>query len=298
MAQLMKGHVWADRCDAKDRKGNPIVTYPLWVEPKVDEIRVHVIRVGGIVDFLSYAGKPLYNLKRFQTQFLAVMVNRGITEIDCGVEVDGIFNSTYRYVRSSRGIPKDLRTAAVRFHVYDIPEYSMLAYEFRKPLAQDVAHRLRLWGVVAGVLDHNIAHNAEDVQSIYEYLRSCKYEGAMVKNPRALYRRTRTDDWLKMKPHDSAEGTITKLVQAVCGVDQPDLELYKGDLLDRIGSVELTLADGSTATPHGIPHEIGKKMLANPDEYLGVTCEFQFMERDRQGGYRHPTFYRLREDVV
>ena len=25
------------------------------------------------------------------------------------------------------------------------------------------------------------------------------------------------------------------------------------------------------------------------------SVEFKFMERDRQGGYRHPTFFRLRE---
>jgi hypothetical protein len=36
-------------------------------------------------------------------------------------------------------------------------------------------------------------------------------------------------------------------------------------------------------------------MYANPEQYIGQWCEFKFMERDRAGGYRHPSLVRLRE---
>ena len=65
MAELMKGNTWEDRKDAKDRKGFPIVRYPIYAEIKYDEIRCHVKLscdpTEGTVQFLSYAGKPLAN---------------------------------------------------------------------------------------------------------------------------------------------------------------------------------------------------------------------------------------------
>src|SRR5574337_1473028 len=105
MSRLMKGTVWHERCNAKDRKGNPIVQYPVWVEPKIDEIRCHFIVGTG---FISYAGKPLHNLENYIPLFERLCHEHYLTELDMGGEVNGSFNDTYRFVRSKKGVPDDL----------------------------------------------------------------------------------------------------------------------------------------------------------------------------------------------
>ena len=118
----------------------------------------------------------------------------------------------------------------------------------------------------------------------------------MVKVLDGLYERKRSWNWYKLKPEDTHDGKIIGLHEAVCGKDQPELGLSKGDMLGRIGSVTVRLEDGTTATPHGIPFALGEEMLNNPTYYLDRWVEFTCMERDRQGGYRHPIFKRIRED--
>src|SRR5574337_198971 len=97
MSRLMKGTVWHERCNAKDRKGNPIVEYPVWVEPKVDEIRCHYTVSHGL---LSYAGKPLHNLGAYDAAFRELCFSRSIVELDMGVESIG--NENLRHGRPPR----------------------------------------------------------------------------------------------------------------------------------------------------------------------------------------------------
>jgi ATP-dependent DNA ligase len=113
------------------------------------------------------------------------------------------------------------------------------------------------------------------------------FEGLMVKSLQHLYEAgKRTAGWLKVKPSDDADGIITELHEAVSEAGEP---------LGRTGSITIKVEDGSTATPHGIAHELGREMHEHPERFIGQWAEFKFMERDRQGGYRHPVFNRLRE---
>ena len=286
MPELMKGHTWADR---KHK-----VQYPVWVEPKVDEIRVHVVRDETSVIYLSYAGKPLFNLERMSEFLFDMMQANHLWELDCGVQINDNFADTYKWVRSSKGAPKvELRRFVL--HLYDIPTTPVI-YAQRKDKLSWLTSRYSPSGWELKVLPHYIAQNDEEVEERYATLREYGYEGIMVKDPAGLYSRgKRTDAWLKLKPDADADGTIVGFVQAVCGKDQPEKGLKKGDLLGRAGAIEVLCEDGSRATPHGIPHQLGVDMLLHPERYLGQWCEFKYMERDRQGGYRHPVFNRLRE---
>lgn len=292
MPMLMKGNVY--------HKRQHKMTFPCAVETKHDEIRCHVrvfpalgtfIETPGWVEFLSYAGKPLANMQQFAAQFQELADGIGYYEFDCGFEVKGNFNDSYRWVRSTKGVPINLVFAPTRFYLYDLPT-SNACYVDRRMDVLAIVDRVD-WLYAA--LD-STAETHEDVVRIYQHYLELGYEGAMVKNLTHKYQRTRTDDWLKLKPSEDADGKIVGLVEAVCGKDQPDLGLRVGDRLGRVGSIEVACEDGSTATPFGIDHDLGRDMLRNPQDYLGKWCEFKYMERDRQGGYRHPTFHRIRED--
>lgn len=293
MTTLMKGKVWADH---KHK-----LVYPVYVEHKLDEIRCEVRReADGTVSFWSYADKPLHNLALFKQPFERAMEEMGVYVLDIGIEVNGNFNDSYRWTRSSTGYPKEkldkatgkvspaLAPEMVKFLLFDIPDHA-------GPYSQRVAYMafvtmpaLLRQGLNVFRPKLNSAQSEEEVEQLFIEARTQCVEGVMVKAPTHLYQHgKRSDDWLKMKPEAEADGVIVGFVQAVS---------IEGVPLDRTGSIQVQLEDGSTATPAGIPHELGRDMHSNPEKYLGRWVMFKYMERDRKGGYRHPSFVRFRED--
>lgn len=292
MPALMKGEVYADY-ESK-------LEFPCIVETKYDEIRCHVI-VGDGVEFKAYSGKPLANMAHFAPLFRELSVITGYKEFDTGFEVNENFNDSYRWVRSTKGLPTDLRGAKVKFILFDLPEEGALEYHpNRIAKIEEVVATASLSageGRVSFMRPlREWADSAAEIMGIFGRERALGREGVMVKRPGHKYQRKRTSDWLKLKPKNGADGVVVELIEAVCGKDQPELGLRAGDKLGRIGSVRVRMPDGSEATPHGIPFDLGRKMMSHPDRYLGRWVEFFYMERDRQGGYRHPVFHRFREE--
>ncbi len=292
MPVLMKGHVW------KDHKHK--LTYPVVVEEKVDEVRVHVRLVDGEVEYLSYDQKPLYNLGLFSQQFKDLMEYYDINELDCGFEGNGNFTDSKRWVRSSRGLPADLAAnrSAYRFLLFDVPDRAG-TYDLWRACLQEICEVAQdRYGLRMERPVDYICQNEDEVMAVYKQARERKVEGVMVKTLDHYYEKgKRIYGWLKLKPSLDECGRITAFIEAVAGKDQPHLNIRKGDKLGRAGAVTVVIPDGSTASPHGIPHDLGRDMLLNPNAYLGRVVEFKYMERDTQGGYRHPTFWRIRDDV-
>jgi len=281
-AELMKGQKWTER---KHK-----MTYPAWVEIKVDEIRCRVVVLDlgtehTRVQYLSYAEKPLNNLSMYDEDWIALAQDTGWTEFDTGLEVNGNFNDSYRWVRS-KDIPVDLIGSVRHFILFDLPQST-------KPFDGRMTER-HTAAVLAAARDFEVyqpagswAHEEASVEQMFTVARERGFEGLMVKSLDHLYERgKRTNGWLKVKPSDDADGTITALHEAVSEDGTP---------LGRTGSITIAVEDGSTATPHGIAHELGREMHEHPERFIGQWAEFAFMERDRQGGYRHPVFRRVRE---
>lgn len=297
MAMLMKGEVWADA--QKLVKGKPRFEYPVWVEAKADEIRCRVVHTEtGLVRFDSYAEKPLHNMDFLAPAFSAFFDRTGLNELDIGILVNDNFNDSYRWVRSSKGYPKEKydrktgRTAPELFEhqvhviVFDMPE-STQRFEDRLEERRKVRDLLLDCGVPASVPIGQYANNAAEVLQMYGDLRLDGYEGAMAKTLDHLYSRTRTFDWMKIKPKMDFDGVVVGINEAFSEVGEP---------LGRAGSLTIQVADGSTAQPAGIPHGLGRLIWENQAEYMGQWVEAECMERDRKGGYRHPIFNRFRED--
>lgn len=283
MPSLMKGHKWLERKDKLKRDKSPVVTYPVSAEVKYDEIRCHVlVSHDSTVQFLSYAGKPLANMERFAQQFSALASETGFWEFDCGFLVNNNFNDSYRWVRSTNGLPEDLRYVKYQFILFDLPE-SQHIYKIRKGQRNYVA--------CMGGFDVPVSqscYSEAEVRMYFEKVRGMGFEGLMIKSFTHLYEPgKRTDGWLKYKPSDDASGIIVKINQAYSLDGQP---------LGRAGSVDVLCDDGSEASPSGIAHELGVALWTQTG-WIGKTIDFKFMERDRQGGYRHPVFVRLREET-
>jgi hypothetical protein len=292
----MKGQKWRDRY----LKGVLRFSFPVVVEEKRDEIRahfklVHCVHSGSPVgcEVVSFAGNPLYNLESQCAWVYSVLLRHGLTELDCGIEVNANFDDTYRYVRTKRGIPKDLVGCYVVVLLFDVPE-SKLEYGMRLEYMRDIIRTAKRVDFQRPL--HWVAENEAQIDQLYAHCRSLGVEGVMVKTVDHIYSRSRSWSWYKRKPEETHDGIITAVHEATCTTAQPLLGLAVGDKLGRTGSVSVLLEDGSTASPHGIPHALGRQMHYNPEAFVGKQwVEFTCMERDRQGGYRHPIFKRVRE---
>ena len=277
---LMKGDTWT-------KQGHRQV-YPAIVEAKYDGIRARIsLTPEHGVEVESYARKPLYNVVDHRAMPLRHwMRDSGVTELDLEVLVNGSFNDTYRYVRS-HSVPKGLENADFQFILLDLPSLES-TYDIRRLRVQEMAEEARvIYNLNVIAPWHTHAYNEDDVWDAYQSLRLMGLEGAMVKTKNHLYQRKRSRDWLKLKPSDTADGKIINVNRAVSKHGEP---------LDRAGSITVLLEDGSIAQPAAIAHALGADMFHHPEKYIGRWVEFQFMERDRAGGYRHPFFIRFRED--
>lgn len=290
MPALMKGRKWLERKDKLRRDKSPVVTYPLYAEIKYDEIRCQVLVYPGrgtcvqeAVEFLSYAGNKLANMDEFAFQFYELARSTKQYEFDCGFLVNNSFNDSYRWVRSTNGLPDDLSGAEASFILFDLPRVK-LPYELRREHILDVANIGKLMSPA-----WFICNDEAEVNAVFKQVRESGFEGIMLKSMTHMYEPgKRTDGWLKFKPIEDEAGVITGINEAYS---------LDGIPLGRAGSVDVRVADGSTASPSGIPHALGRAMWEQSEKYIGRTIDFKFMERDRQDGYRHPTLYRFREEV-
>lgn len=302
MAKLMKGETFKDAL--KLVHGKPRFQYPIHVEGKADEIRCQVKLVGYTygqldVEYLSYAEKPLHNLAFLSERFLNFFQRYPeYTELDVGILVNKNFNDSYRWTRSSKGYPKaklDKKTGITapelfehQVHVilFDLPN-SDLPFNARKVVRGVCCSHLLQCGVPCSVPAGTLCFNEEQVWEVYRDFRAMGLEGAMGKTLGHFYARTRTYDWMKIKPSADFDGRIVKFNEAVS---------ESGTALGRVGSIDVVCEDGSTASPAGINHTLGRELWENQEKYLGQWIEFNCMERDRKGGYRHPIYQRFRED--
>lgn len=294
MPFLMKGKHWSER-----HKFRTPLAYPVGVQAKVDEIRVRVtvLHSGGRpakVLYNSYAGRPLYNLEFADSMWKELSEWAGYDEFDCGFECNGNFNDSRRWACSSKNVPQELIEAPKMFYLYDLPT-SALKFSQRDGMVHQVVERFMQVHPITALTTH-MCHNEADVEVMYARYRALGYEGVMVKAWDHLYQiGKRSQDWLKMKPEDTLDGKIEDLIEAVASTDNPATGQKIGDKLGRVGSVVVRMEDGSVARPHGIEHALGREMFEHPERFIGEWCEFAYMERDTKGGYRHPTFRRIRD---
>lgn len=283
MTKLMKGHTWA--------KGKHKLTYPASAEVKVDEIRLDVRLGAKGVEFMSYANKPLHNLERWKQNFGRFMVSFDIERLDMGVIVNRSFADTYRYVRSSKGLPPELIDGKVEFILFDTPDKVGVSYIDRLQWRRRYANLMLDYELPVFTPQRKVVHNEDEVLAMYSTVRDDGGEGLMVKDHGGLYEADkRTYGWLKVKPEEEADALVVGVEEATGTTD-----LNKGQPLGRVGSLVLQLEDGSKAKCAGIPHDIGRAWLADPSLIVGEWIVFTYMERDRKEGYRHPRFERIRE---
>lgn len=277
----------------------------VWAQPKRDEIRCTVTIEGDKVLYTSAQGKPLCNLQQFEHMWLSIAKKTGLTVFDTGVSVNDDFDTTKRVLRSStveyslfghvlstlytKKPTKNNPTGDIFFYgfltaffwLYDLPEVQ--GNDFKKRL--DVMYKIRSYEPdFVGVPETWLLLDSDAVYGKYGLCVDNKLEGLMLKRSRHDYVNGRSTDWMKMKPEEEKDGIITGFTEG------------QGKFNGLIGSATIDFGDGSSTSVSGMDDATRLDMSRNPNKYIGRVARIPYMQRDSQGGYRHPRWGGLHED--
>lgn len=263
------------------------------------------------VAFTSASGKPLYNLDCFSALFIEMSHFYGTNRFDMGVCINDSFDLTRRTVRAStkpydltgqtvqtiagktkKAEPHYVGTLKAVFWFYDLPEVERAYITRRGDMGilqlnfpdYTAVPETEIVSVRQDVAD-GIEYAVKQVQEVFATARELGHEGLMVKRYDHTWEPKRCpDSWMKLKPSDEIDGFIIGKTEG------------KGKFYGLIGSLICEAEDGSTFTISGMTDVERLDFTENFDSYLGQWVTATYMERDTQGGYRHPQFNRMHEE--
>lgn len=307
----MKGVAYTDkRCAHWLEEDGKVV-----LQTKRDEFRC-VVRVmedceGQYVTFTSASGKPLYNLQGHTDVFIDLWRRFGTTVFDTGVCIDESFDVTRRVCRASKKqydtsgtvqqsivelkrkskevLYEHHGTLNAVFWLYDLPESECYYADRRQLMAHYcLGSQGRLmcpeteiiearWGDVIGTA-------LAKVHKCFAQMVEAGHEGAMVKRFHHDYKVGRSLFWMKLKPSEEIDVSITGYTEG------------EGKFAGLIGSICGVAEDGTEVSFSGFSDELRAEISANREAFLGRWAEVRFMQRDSKGGLRHPQFYRWHPD--
>lgn len=272
------------------------------VQTKRDEIRCVAKVEDTGVTYTSASGKPLYNIHQaFSNLFTMLFEMTGLTKFDMGVSVNNSFDLTKRVVRASKkqydcrgqieyefwdGTKKNpihvyTGPLTMEFWLYDLPELGWKPYEERRKM---MAELCRMAGNSLFCPETEVVTSEKDVYQIHDMLIGLGHEGTMVKRFDHRYTEGRTVDWMKLKPEDEVDVEIIGYTPGENG--------FEGMVGSLVGRAE----DGSEVSFSGFTLELRRELTRNFEAYRGRWAEVRYMQRDSQGGYRHPRFHRWHPD--
>lgn len=216
--------------------------------------------------------------------------------------------------RFQRTNPRDIQrwdqVAPVEFCVFDL--LYLDGWDLRNCRLDDRRQLLEQSGF-RGAATRILDAFPEDGQLVYEQAKAMGFEGILAKKLDSKYKDgTRTQNWLKIKGYLSDNFVVAGYTQGegmrkstfgalVLGVWEGDRLVYQGNVGggfsdQQLEEIRRTLDENKT---DGSPFQEklpiqGKVQWVKPT----LCAEVRFMSRTREGMLRHPTFQRIRHDVL
>lgn len=189
----------------------------------------------------------------------------------------GQFETTVSTVRQQT--PDDKAWRQVRFMVFDLPAHPGTFTE-RIAAYQALVNDIDQPWVVA-VAQERVASHAELGRRLDRIVRSGG-EGLMLHRGDALYRASRSDDLLKVKPHEDAEAQVIGYIQG------------QGKYAGAVGALRVKTADGRIfRIGSGLSDAIRHRPPA-----VGTWVTYRYRGLHDSGLPRFATFVRIREDAA
>lgn len=276
------------------------LTWPKYASPKLDGIRAMVQN------------------RKLVSRSLKLIPNEAIRELLQPYEgLDGeliygdanapdVYNLTYRKVMTQKGDAE-----GITFYVFDLLSLT-LPYQTR---LHDL-HQMSLPSMVK-VLPQNLLSCREDLDAYYLGALEAGYEGAILRNPRAMYKQGRStatsQDMLKMKPFEDSEGKVIGFYEAMENQNKAftnelgrtdrssDAEglVPKGMLGGFVVEVLNGKFKGVTANiaPGKLLHQDRSIIWNNQSDFMGKILTYRHMPHGAMDAPRHARFYRWRFDL-
>lgn len=178
-----------------------------------------------------------------------------------------------------RQSPDDAAWRALRFMVFDLPAHPG-TFDERLPALNDVVERIGQPWVIAVVQDRATTHAA--LQARMRKVVREGAEGLMLHRGASLYRAVRSDDLLKVKPHDDADARVMGYAPG------------RGRLIGSVGAIEVE-------TPDGLRFRIGSGLSdetrLNPPA-IGSWITYRYRGTHASGVPRFASYLRPRHDIA
>jgi ATP-dependent DNA ligase len=228
-----------------------LLVFPVYVQPKLDGIRCLVYQVDGKWVFQS----------RNHTVFQSFP---HLEQLPTGYILDG---ELYRHGLDFQTITSIVRKkdhpdlSQLQFHVYDVICEGTFEERYQTLLELPVL-----------LTETRLAHSVEDIEQYHADCVERGYEGIMIRNPKGLYKQTRSKDLLKYKHFKTDEYQV---VGHTVG---------KGE----IAVFECQAGDKTFGVMMKATNEEKQEMLEHIQDYYGKWLTVKYQELSKDGIPRFP----------
>ena len=267
--------------------------FPALMQPKLDGVRCVFTKEGAF----SRTGKEFKNVDHIKETLKPLFKQYPYIKLDGELynhKLKDDFEKIISLVRKTKPTFEHRKEAEklVQYHVYDIitTERGKLSWTYEERLDHliDVIHANNLFlnmRHVCTVSTHWV-NSLEDAKDIHNKALKAGYEGSIYRNPKGLYKGTRSWDLMKFKDFHDAEARIV------------GYEVGKGKREGTLGKFIMEDEDGNEfGCPPGKGYDYTQMatMLNNIHLYIGKIATFTYFQRTQAGSYRHPLFKCIRD---
>lgn len=267
------------------------LSYPVFVEPKLDGLRLIAIKENGVVTLHTRNGNIVDTLSTIKGLLESASYDNVVID---GEAMGSDWNESTSIMMSHKHHKSDETLVFYAFDAVTIDEWrshnGQAPFKHRKRLLQSIVDHIGCEQVRS--VDGSIVVNEDELMSEYKRSLDNKYEGVMIKDPEAPYQFKRSDSILKMKPTMTFEGTIVDTFKGRTGTR----------LEDAFGGIKVLLKNGVVTRVGSGFSDAQRKEFAEDNELVGKIVELEGQPDpetsdglSRDGRIRFPVFVRFRD---
>lgn len=273
------------------------VTYPAYVQPKLDGIRALKIKT----KFVSRKNTPIETMSHIEDSLS-----------DVSETLDGeLYCHGKSFQENTKLIKKKTEDSKqVNYYVYDLISKEPFSVRYSK--LKNIVSSIKGSSIV--LVPTYTVNSEKELETYYNKFIEEGYEGLMLRHGKEGYKcNGRSSELLKYKKFidraypiiditpankNKLHGVpVVKVIDQLVPLTTPGVIFYSTN-----GSVETVLVKG---VPHGYPttrcgarlsHEEREELLKNKNKYLGKTAEIRFFEFHDSGVPRFPIYHGIRLD--
>lgn len=271
---------------AEDAKGKvPKLQYPVWVDYKLDGLRCIAIKEGKCVTLYSRKGHVITTMPSIEAALLRFSINFVLD----GELMGKSWNDSQTAVFSTKNTVDDSR---MFYNVFDaLTPAEWKGQQTRHGYKERRANVNAIVSVISNTQIRSVGGKMVETENqlltFYRESLQLGHEGIMIKDPRAHYAFRRSNAVIKMKPHETWEGTV-------CGWEHG---AATGKWTNGLGAFLVRFRqDGAiTRVGGGYTDEMRERFMQDPNSYTGRIMEVKGQEMSPDGLVRFPVFVRWRD---